>query len=63
MFNANPRLCLGKPLAFLEMKLTTSKILQRFQLTQRPEERHDGSYFVSIVAPPIGQLLVRPVVR
>jgi hypothetical protein len=63
VFNVNPRLCLGKPLAFLEMKLTTAKILQRFQLTQRREEEHDGSYFVSIVAPPNGQLLVRPSVR
>jgi hypothetical protein len=43
------------------MKLTTAMVLQRFRLTQSPDEKHDGNYFASLIAPPKVQLLIRPV--
>lgn len=58
-----PRLCLGKPLAYLEMKLTMAFLIQRFDLTQFPNEVHSKEYLPSIATAPKGQVLVRPKIR
>ena len=49
VFNAGKRLCLGRPLAYLEMQLILSILLPRYEFT--PVKEHDGSYTQTIVAP------------
>eukprot|EP00945_MAST-04E_sp_MAST-4E-sp1_P002281 g2281.t1 len=49
IFNAGPRLCLGRPLAYLEMQLILGILLPRYEFT--PVTQHDGSYVQTIVAP------------
>ena len=50
VFNAGPRICIGRPLAILEMQLMLSMLLSRFSF--RPENGTlDGSYTQTIVPP------------
>eukprot|EP00656_Telonema_subtile_P034858 TRINITY_DN38881_c0_g1_i2.p1 TRINITY_DN38881_c0_g1~~TRINITY_DN38881_c0_g1_i2.p1 ORF type:complete len:521 (-),score=115.10 TRINITY_DN38881_c0_g1_i2:153-1715(-) len=49
-FNCGPRICLGKNLAYMEVKLLTTKLLGVFEFEQ-PEDGHDGSYFATITMP------------
>jgi fatty acid omega-hydroxylase len=59
-FNAGPRLCLGKPLAYLEVKLMLSLLLRRFEFSQHPDiPVHDGMYFDTIVMPMKGGLKLK----
>lgn len=55
VFNAGPRICLGKPLAYLEVKLFIVKLLDAFEFEQ-PEPTHDGSYLNTLVFPVAGGL-------
>ena len=49
VFNAGPRVCLGRPLAYLEMQLMIGLLLPRYTFTLiKP---HDGKYIQTIVAP------------
>ena len=49
VFNAGPRVCLGRPLAYLEMQLMMGLLLPRYTFTLiKP---HDGKYIQTIVAP------------
>ena len=47
VFNAMPRLCLGKPLAYLEIKLMTALLVQRFDFSCPTEP--SGAYRQSLV--------------
>jgi cytochrome P450 len=49
VFNAGPRVCLGRPLAYLEMQLMMGLLLPRYRFTL--VEPHDGKYVQTIVAP------------
>jgi cytochrome P450 len=60
-FNAGPRLCLGKPLALMEIKLVTAMLLHSFDFSLA--EPHDGSYSSTIVMPMKGGLKVRLTAR
>jgi len=48
-FNAGPRLCLGKPLAMLEIKLITSLFLHNFEYSVA--KPHAGGYRSTLVLP------------
>jgi cytochrome P450 len=59
-FNAGPRLCLGKPLAYLEVKLMLALILRKFQFSQHPDVPvHDGAYVDTLVMPMKGGLKLK----
>lgn len=49
VFNAGPRLCLGKPLALLEIKLVTNLLLRAFDFSLA--EPHAGGYVSTLVLP------------
>jgi cytochrome P450 len=57
VFNAGPRLCSGKLLAMMEVKLTLAYLLPRFQF--KDEKRHDGAYRWAIVMSMKGGFPVR----
>jgi cytochrome P450 len=48
-FNAGPRLCLGKPLALLEIKLVTNLLLRAFDFSLAAP--HAGGYVSTLVLP------------
>ena len=56
-FNAGPRLCLGRPLALMEIKLVTAMLLHAFDFALA--EPHDGGYSSTIVMPMRDGLKVR----
>ena len=49
VFNAGPRVCLGRPLAYLEMQLMMGLLLPRYKF--KLAAPHDGRYIQTIVAP------------
>ena len=51
VFNGGPRLCLGRPLAYLEMQLVLGAVLSRYELAEAPGCAHTDEYINSIVAP------------
>lgn len=61
-FNAGPRICLGKNLAYLEVKLLTTKLLEAFDFEQ-PSPKHCGDYFSTVTMPMKGGLPMKVVPR
>ena len=61
VFNAGPRLCLGKPLAYLEVKLVTLMLVRSFDFEERGGKRHDGTYVSTVTMPIRGGYCVTPV--
>ena len=57
VFNAGYRLCLGKPLAMMELKLITGLLLMSFDLERAAP--HNGEYQTSIVLPMKPGLMVK----
>ena len=57
VFNAGPRLCLGKPLALMEVKLVTGMLLQEFDFELAVE--HSGGYTSTLVLPMNPGLVVK----
>ncbi|RLN73479.1 hypothetical protein BBO99_00009391, partial [Phytophthora kernoviae] len=53
-FNAGPRLCLGKNLAMLEMKLIVASLLSKYHV--KLESPKDVTYSISLTLPMKGQL-------
>ena len=49
VFNAGYRLCLGKPLALLEIKLTLACLLPKYKFTI--SNGHQGGYVSTLVMP------------
>jgi cytochrome P450 len=60
VFNAGPRLCLGKPLAYLEVKIATLMLARSFDFEERGK-RHDGAYVNTLTMPMRGGYRVVPV--
>ena len=60
-FNAGPRICLGKNLAYLEVKLFTTKLLDAFEFSQ--PEPHNGAYQNTLTFPLKNGLPMRVVPR
>eukprot|EP00041_Stephanoeca_diplocostata_P010119 m.160631 g.160631 ORF g.160631 m.160631 type:complete len:529 (+) comp18030_c0_seq3:189-1775(+) len=58
VFNAGPRVCLGRPLALLEMQLALAMVLSQFDLTLAWP--HDNRYVNSLVSPPLNGVHVHP---
>ena len=56
-FNAGPRLCLGKDMAILEMKILMSIILQSYRFTLKPNH-HPVRYNPSLTMPVKNGLLI-----
>eukprot|EP00658_Telonema_sp_P-2_P027386 TRINITY_DN21152_c0_g1_i1.p2 TRINITY_DN21152_c0_g1~~TRINITY_DN21152_c0_g1_i1.p2 ORF type:complete len:192 (-),score=49.00 TRINITY_DN21152_c0_g1_i1:49-624(-) len=61
-FNAGPRLCLGKGLAYLEVKMFTTMLLDEFDFEQ-PGEGHSGAYLSTVTMPIQGGLPMRAIAR
>jgi cytochrome P450 len=59
VFNAGPRLCLGRPLAFLEMQMIIAMLLPRYELSPASPEALCGDYVQTIVPPIKGGLWVK----
>lgn len=51
VFNAGPRVCLGRPLALLEIQLALAMVLSQFDLSLAWP--HDNRYVNSLVSPPL----------
>ena len=49
VFNAGPRVCLGRPLAYLEIQLLIAFLLQRFEF--KLDREHTDEYVSSLVSP------------
>ena len=61
-FNAGPRLCLGRPLAYLETQLMLAALVHKFDM-EAVSDLKDESYVQSIVLRKKTGLLVRPRLR
>ncbi|KAL2934646.1 Cytochrome P450 94A2 [Bienertia sinuspersici] len=59
VFQAGPRICLGKEMAFLQMKRVVAGILERFQVVPAMEEGFEPSYIPNLTAKMQGGLPVR----
>jgi|AntAceMinimDraft_5_1070358.scaffolds.fasta_scaffold57745_1 cytochrome P450 len=57
VFNAGPRLCLGKPLALMEVKLVVGLLLRDFDFELA--KPHAGGYGATIVLPMQPGLVVK----
>eukprot|EP00519_Triparma_laevis_P015387 CAMPEP_0182491204 /NCGR_PEP_ID=MMETSP1321-20130603/755_1 /TAXON_ID=91990 /ORGANISM="Bolidomonas sp., Strain RCC1657" /LENGTH=525 /DNA_ID=CAMNT_0024693467 /DNA_START=73 /DNA_END=1650 /DNA_ORIENTATION=- len=60
-FNAGYRLCLGKPLAMLEIKLTLAMLLPRFKFSIAND--HKGGYQSTLVLPMSPELMMNVIKR
>jgi cytochrome P450 len=49
VFHGGPRLCLGRPLAYLELQMVLGAVLERYELTE--VGTHSEEYVNSLVAP------------
>eukprot|EP01045_Picozoa_sp_COSAG04_P027708 COSAG04_NODE_4114_length_2290_cov_1.161114_2_plen_386_part_00 len=58
VFNAGPRLCLGRPLAYLEIQLMLAVVFGRYELAEA--RQHTEAYLNTLVAPMKEGLLVTP---
>ena len=56
-FNAGPRLCIGRPLAYLEMQLMLAVLLPRYEFSLANDR--DDSYVQTLVPPKKTGLIVR----
>ena len=56
VFNAGPRLCLGRPLAYLEIQLMLAVVFGRYELAEA--RQHTEAYLNTLVAPMKEGLLV-----
>ncbi|CAO2818816.1 unnamed protein product [Amaranthus hypochondriacus] len=63
VFQAGPRVCLGKEMAFLQMKRVVAAILERFQVVPVMEEGFEPVYVPNLTAKMCGGLPVRIVER
>ena len=54
VFNAGPRLCLGRGLALLETELVLVALLQRYKIRPAPPEGFSGKHNVTVVATAAG---------
>lgn len=63
VFNAGPRLCLGKPLAYLEIKLILCMLLTRFTFHAEGPLPKDSDYVNTLVLPMLDGIRLRPVER
>lgn len=50
VFNAGPRLCLGRGLALLETQLVLVALLQRYKIRPAPREGFSGKHNVTVVS-------------
>jgi fatty acid omega-hydroxylase len=56
-FNAGPRMCLGKNLAYMEIKVVLSMLLNKFDIAPHGPP-HSGEYVATLVLPMKGGLKV-----
>ena len=56
VFNAGPRLCLGRPLAYLEIQLMLAVVFGRYEVAEA--RQHTEAYLNTLVAPMKEGLLV-----
>ncbi|XP_021764277.1 cytochrome P450 94A1-like [Chenopodium quinoa] len=59
VFHAGPRVCLGKEMAFLQMKMVVAGILERFRVVPAVEERIEPVYVANLTAKMQGGFPVR----
>lgn len=50
-FGAGPRMCIGAPLAMMELKTSLAMILKRFRLTMQPYSTVDGRIISTMLGP------------
>ncbi|RVX20810.1 Cytochrome P450 94A1 [Vitis vinifera] len=63
VFQAGPRICLGKEMAFLQMKRVVAGVLRRFQVVPVVEDGGEPVYTADLAAKMKGGFLVRIVER
>jgi len=51
VFNAGPRVCLGRPLAYLEVQLLLAVLLPQFEFELARDREHNTQYVNSLVSP------------